>query len=74
MCVSGCIYRHVCAYICVYVYIFARSVNCHKPWKKVIVLPYLTNGGKSVDFLRRKMSRNLFKNYIAGKQQRQDSN
>lgn len=36
-----------------YMYICARSVNYHNAWRKVIVLPYLTNGGK--------VKRNLFK-------------
>lgn len=76
MCVSGCIYlsMYVCIYMCVYVYIFARSVNCHNPWKKVIVLPYLTNGGKVCRLFETQNVEKFVQDYIAGKQQRQDSN
>ena len=68
VCIFVCIYMYVC------VYIFARSVNCHNPWRKVIVLPYLTNGGKVCRLFEMQNVEKFVQDYIAGKWQRQDSN
>ena len=57
-----------------YMYICTRSVNYHNPWRKVIVLPYLTNGGKVYRLFETQKVEKLVQDYIASKWQRQDSN